>query len=110
MSTQKRKRQTISIETKKQIIDAKAADSSKSYANLAKDFSKNGLILTKANVQTIIGDKDKILAAIDDGIGAKRARVKPSKYEDLEAAVLMWFKQVRSQNVVVSGPLLKVIF
>ncbi len=54
MSTQKRKRQTISIEIKKQIIDAKAADSSKSYAELAKDFSKGGLTLTKGNVQVIL--------------------------------------------------------
>jgi len=54
MSAQKRKRQTISIEIKKQIIDAKAVDSSKSYADLAKDFSKNGLTLTKANIQKYI--------------------------------------------------------
>ena len=103
MSTLKRKRQTISIEIKKQIIDAKAADSSKSYADLARDFSNGGLTLDKGNIQAILNKKDEILAAIDKGIGAKRAHLKPAKYEDLETAILIWFKQVRSENVAVSG-------
>lgn len=105
---EKRKRQSISIQIKKQIIDAYEADSSKSYNDLAKEFSKDGLSLTKSNVQSVINAKDKILNAVDNGIGAKRVRLTNAKYEDLEAAVLTWFKQVRSENVVVSGPLLKV--
>jgi hypothetical protein len=43
---QKLKRRSISIQIKKQIIDAKEADPSKSYAELAEDFSKDGLTLT----------------------------------------------------------------
>jgi hypothetical protein len=44
--SEKRKRQTIPLGIKKHIIDAKEADPSKSYAKLAKDFSKDGLTLT----------------------------------------------------------------
>lgn len=109
-SVQKRKRQTIPIEIKKQIIDAKAADSSKSYAELAKDFSKNGLSLTKGNVQRILNEETRIIEAIENGAGPKRANLKPAKHENLETAVLTWFKQVRSENVAVSGPLLQVNF
>jgi len=110
MSAQKRSRQSISIEVKKQIIDAKSANSSKTYGDLAKEFSNSKLKLTDNNIKTIIRDKDKIIEAIDKGIGGKRARLKPAKYEDLEEAVLTWFMQVRTQNVAVDGPTLKVNF
>jgi hypothetical protein len=71
MATPTRKRQTISIELKKRIIDAKAADSSTSYADLAKRFSNDQLKLTDKNMKRIFRDKDKILLAIDNGAGAK---------------------------------------
>lgn len=102
MSTQKRKRQAISIETKKEILDE--ASKGKSLGDLAEKFG----ISSRSTVQGILENKDKILDAIENGIGGKRARLKPAKYEDLEAAVLMWLKQVRAQNVVVDGPTLKV--
>lgn len=101
-TTPKRKRQQISIETKKQIIDASSAK--KTYGQLATDFK-----LPKSTISTIVKDKDRILAAIDEGTGAKRKRLMTGKHVNLEAAVLTWFQQVRSQNVAISGPLLKVI-
>ena len=88
MSAQKRSRQSISIEVKKQIIDAKSANSSKTYGDLAKEFSDDKLKLTDENIKRVFRDKDKILAAVDNGIGGKRARLRPAKYEDLEEAVL----------------------
>lgn len=103
MSTLKRKHQGVSLETKKKIIDA---STTKSYGQLAKDFS-----LSKSTISTICGrDKEKILVAIEDGIGAKRRRLTTGRSGDLEAAVLTWFQQIRSQNVAVTGPLLKVKF
>ena len=103
MTTPKRKRQTISIEIKKQIIDAAAADPKKSYADLATEFSNNQLTLTSENMKRVFRDKDKILNAIDDGIGAKRARLTTGRHADLEAAVLTWLRQVRSENVAVTA-------
>ena len=73
MPAQKRKRQTISIDIKKQIIDAKDAAPSKTYTDLAKEFSNDQLKLTGENIKRIFRDKDKILEAVDSGIGAKRA-------------------------------------
>lgn len=96
----KRKRQQISVEVKKQIIDASAT---KSYGQLATDFK-----LPKSTISTIVKDKEKTLAAIDGGFDAKRKRLTTGRNEDLEASVLTWFQQVRSQNVAISGPLLKV--
>jgi len=108
MSAQKRKRQSISIEVKKKVLDAAAADSKKSYADLAKEFSDQTLNLTKSNVQSILNSKAKIMEAIDDGASGKRARLTTGRHVKLEEAVLTWFKQVRSENVAISGPLLKV--
>lgn len=110
MSAQKRKQQSFSVQLKKKIIDEKEAHPTKSYADLAKQFSDKDTTLTKSNVQRILGDKQKILDAIDAGAGAKRKRLRTAKDTDLEAAVLAWFQQVRTQNVAVSGPLLKVTF
>lgn len=108
MSTQKRKRQTIPIGIKSQIINAAAKDPKKSYADLAKEFSNKYLKLTSENIKRISRDKGKILAAIDNGANAKRARLTTGRQADFEASVLTWFRQVRSENVAVSGPLLKV--
>ena len=37
---------------------------------------------------------------------SQRKRRKIAKHKDLETAVLIWFKQARSQNVSISGSLL----
>ena len=83
MSTPKRKRQQISVETKKKIIDENEAHPSKSYAELARQFGIQG---GKSTVQSIVRDKKKILAAIDDGVGAKRKKLFTGRSVDLEAA------------------------
>lgn len=109
MSTPKRKRQSISIDLKKKIIDEQETHPRKSYADFAKQFSDKKTKLTNENIKRIFRDKEKILEAIDEGAGAKRKRLRAAKDTELEAAVLTWFKQVRSQNVAVTGPFLKVI-
>lgn len=110
MSTPKAKRQAIPVELKKMIKDAREKHPSKSYADLAKEFSNENIKLTKANVQTILNGKDNLQTALGDGAGANRKRFKKAEHEDLEEALLTWFKQVRSQNVAISGPLLTVSF
>lgn len=99
----KRKQQSISIETKRKIIDE--SEAGKSYGKLAREYE-----LPRSTVQTIVENKAKILEAIDSGIGPKRARLTTAKNPELEASVLAWFTQVRGEKVVVTGPLLKVIF
>ncbi|KAE9546906.1 hypothetical protein FO519_009882 [Halicephalobus sp. NKZ332] len=107
MATPERKRQSISIELKKKIIDASETDPKKSLAKLAEEFSIGKITLTKSTIQAILKDKDEILKAINDGVDGKRLRLTTGRYADLEKAILMWFRQVRSQNVAVSGSLLK---
>jgi hypothetical protein len=98
----KRKRRTITIETKKQVINASAI---KKAADLVKEFG-----LFESSIRTIIKDKDKdkIQTATDDGVGGKRAKSKAVKEPELEEALLKWLEDVRSENVAVDGPLIKV--
>uniref|UniRef100_A0A914DHY7 HTH psq-type domain-containing protein n=1 Tax=Acrobeloides nanus TaxID=290746 RepID=A0A914DHY7_9BILA len=64
----KRKQQSISIETKRKIINE--SEAGKSYGKLAREYE-----LPRSTVQTIVENKAKILEAIDSGIGPKRARL-----------------------------------
>jgi len=102
---QKRKRQTISLEDKLAIIDA-AADV-KTIPALAKNFNNR---YPESTLKTILGSKDKIQQAIDDGASGKRSNLKSGKHPNLEEALLKWLKDVRSENVPVDGSLLKVSY
>jgi hypothetical protein len=100
---QKRKRQTISLDEKRIIIEAsktkvKTVDLVKHFNNKYKYTAIDG----------IIKKKNEILEAIDNGASGKRTRIQDSKYPALEEALLKWLKEVRSENVPVDGPLLKV--
>ena len=94
------KRQRIDLATKKVVIEASAR---KSYNELAKEFG-----IPKTSVRNILQNKSAVLSAIDGGSEGKRARLTTGKHEKMEAALVQWHKQVRSQNVSVSGNLLKV--
>jgi hypothetical protein len=88
------------LETKRQIINASVG---KSSSELSKQFS-----LPPTTIRTILGKKDSINNAIGEGKDSKRAHLKPAINANLDNAVLLWMKTVRSQNVPLSGPLLKV--
>uniref|UniRef100_A0A914CFI3 HTH psq-type domain-containing protein n=1 Tax=Acrobeloides nanus TaxID=290746 RepID=A0A914CFI3_9BILA len=75
----KRKQQSISIETKRKIIDE--SEAGKSYGKLAREYE-----LPWSTVQTIVENKAKILEAIDSGIEPKRARLTTAKNPELEAS------------------------
>ena len=98
----KRKRRTISLDVKKALIEA---SKTKKVAELVIEFD-----LPDSTIKTILNDKnkDKILKAIDDGAGGKRVKLKGAKHSDLEEAILKWLKEVRSENIPVDGPILKV--
>jgi hypothetical protein len=101
-NTRKRKRQTISLSEKQAIIEA---SKTRTTAQLVTHFnSKYG----ESTIRTILKDKDKTLKAIDDGANGKQAFSRTVKYSKLEEALLNWLKDVRSENVAVDGPMLKV--
>uniref|UniRef100_A0A914VZL2 HTH CENPB-type domain-containing protein n=1 Tax=Plectus sambesii TaxID=2011161 RepID=A0A914VZL2_9BILA len=99
MNTPK-KRSAVTLDVKKAIFEAAAKNNNQTQ--LAKQFS-----IPRSTIKDILSRKDAILEAIDGGGESKRARIKTGKYEDLEQALLRWIKTVRSENVPVTGQLLK---
>lgn len=100
MTTPIKKRRVITLDMKKDIVEA---SSKKNLTNLSKQFG-----LPCSTVQSILKQKQGILSAVDEGGEAKRARLKKVKSENLEKALLQWFKSARSENVQMSGEIIKV--
>lgn len=61
--------------------------------------------IPKNTLSTWKKNKDKIMQAYHGGHVAKR--VKPETYELVNKALLKWFTTMRSENVPISGPILK---
>jgi hypothetical protein len=97
------KRQVITLDKKKAIIDA--ATKNKNKTALAKQFK-----LPESTIRRILKDEEAILKATEEGSIAKRARLTKGKHEEMEEALVLWIKQVRSQNLPVSGEIVKVSF
>lgn len=96
-----KKRRAISLAEKKTIIEAAETESNKT--KLAERFG-----IKLGTLCGILKEKEVILEAIDGGSQAKRVHLKAGKHNQLEEALIIWHKQVRSNNVPVSGDLMKV--
>ncbi|KAG0420918.1 hypothetical protein HPB47_003177 [Ixodes persulcatus] len=60
-----------------------------------------------STLSTIIKNADKIDAALDnDAACADRNKLCKPMYEDVEAALLKWFPDVRAKSIPISGPIL----
>ena len=58
-------------------------------------------------MSTIIKNRDETLELYESGkFEPGRKRFRKANHENLEAALLVWFKQARSQDAPISGPLL----
>ena len=94
-------RSLITLGTKKQIIEA--STTGRSSSEIGKQFNLAG-----STIRKILQQKEKILKAIELGNQPKRVCIRPLKYENLDQAVLLWVKSLRSQGIPLTGPLLKV--
>ena len=63
--------------------------------------------LSKQTVNSIWQNRDKLRQAYESCGGSHRKRLRTSAFDDVEEAVLKWFAVARSQNLPVSGPLLR---
>ncbi|GFT01749.1 tigger transposable element-derived protein 4 [Trichonephila clavipes] len=100
MATSSRGKQTaISLKTKMEIlmvVDKKL----KSKTEICKHFG-----IANSTLSTIIKKREKITEMFKQSkFEPERKRMRTAKHEDLEAALLAWFKQARSQNALISGP------
>lgn len=98
------------------VADAKRCAENESYSYKAqKELEKwtpykdvgslFGVSINTLCLSTWKNNKAKIVAMYNSGLILKRA--KPEKYEQLNKAVHKWFFVMRSDNVPISGPILK---
>uniref|UniRef100_A0A2S2NVD0 Tigger transposable element-derived protein 4 n=1 Tax=Schizaphis graminum TaxID=13262 RepID=A0A2S2NVD0_SCHGA len=92
------KRKTLCVDQKVSLI--RAIEKGEKKSDVGKRFG-----FSPSTVATIWKNKDKILQAETERSSCKRIR-KP-KFEDLDQAMLTWFHKQCSNNVPISGPVLK---
>jgi hypothetical protein len=83
--------------------------------NLIKDvdsgFKKKDIAIKygapKSTVSTILKNKEKVIKAIEGTVSQNCKRLKEGTFENVDRAVVDWFKATKSQNILVSGALIK---
>lgn len=95
----KLKRKTLSIEEKAAICTR--LESGEANVKIASEFQ-----ISHSTVSTVWKNREKIKQAFNDNVlKAKRLRI--SQHEDIETALLQWFKYQRNQGVPINGPILQ---
>lgn len=61
--------------------------------------------IPRTMLNTILSAKEAIFSNYQTG--CKRKRMRTSNFEDVEVVLIKWFKNVRSNNIFVSGNILK---
>ncbi|XP_037528447.1 tigger transposable element-derived protein 6-like [Rhipicephalus sanguineus] len=96
-----KKRRALSLETKECVI--RDMESGLKKASVAAKYG-----VSDTTVSTIYKNKDKLRQQLQqDSSSLSRKRIRTSKYEDLDAALFRWFREVRAQSIPVSGPMLQ---
>ena len=99
------KHKSLSLQDKMKILKAVEEKSGQHGAKgrLAKEFG-----IANSTLSMIIKDKEKIIASFNQGtFEPGRKRLRTSAHEDVEEALLIWFKDIRGRNVPVSGEILQ---
>ena len=96
----KRKRVALSLDQKISIIND--IECGKKQTAVAAAFA-----IAKTTVNTIWLDRENIKRAYEESPAGSRKRLRTAAYEDVEAALLRWFQLARSQNIPVSGQLMR---
>jgi transposase-like protein len=97
MATVTFKRKVLSVEEKVKVT--REIKSGKKKVDLCREFG-----LVNSAVQTIWKNRDKIVSVLEQN-GSRTKRLRKPERSDVDEALLKWFKQQRSENVPVSGPL-----
>lgn len=91
------KRKALSLEIKVAVINA--IENGQKKADVCRKFG-----LVNSTVGGIIKNKEKIMKSYEDGAGRKRIRT--CAKTNIDDALIKWFKQCRSANLPINGPLL----
>ncbi|NWI55948.1 TIGD4 protein, partial [Calyptomena viridis] len=96
-----RRKKSISIEEKIDIISA--VESGKKKADIAAKYG-----IKKNSLSSIMKNKEKVLEAFETlRFDPKRKRLRTAFYADLEEALMKWYRIAQCFNVPVNGPMLR---
>ncbi|KFP89305.1 Tigger transposable element-derived protein 4, partial [Apaloderma vittatum] len=96
-----RRKKSISIEEKIDIISA--VESGKKKADIAAKYG-----IKKNSLSSIMKNKEKVLEAFESlRFDPKRKRLRTAFYTDLEEALVKWYRIAQCLNVPVNGPMLR---
>lgn len=97
------KRKALSLEEKMNILREVDKNSSMSKVDIARKLEIN-----VSTLKTLIYKREEIEknASASNSTVAKRQRVRPGKFPEIDELVLEFFKQCRAANIPVSGPML----
>ncbi|NXJ62308.1 TIGD4 protein, partial [Rostratula benghalensis] len=96
-----RRKKSISIEEKIDIISA--VESGKKKADVAAKYG-----IKKNSLSSIMKNKEKVLEALESlRFDPKRKRLRTAFYTDLEEALMKWYRMAQCLNVPVNGPMLR---
>ena len=105
MSSQKRNQTEFTLKPKKEIIDA--AINEPNQSKLARIMSqKRGIDVKRTTMKGILSKRDVIEAAMEEGVSAKRKKLKVPINLEFDEGVLIWLKQAICENRPVSGDLI----
>ncbi|KFV16805.1 Tigger transposable element-derived protein 4, partial [Tauraco erythrolophus] len=96
-----RRKKSISIEEKIDIISA--VESGKKKADIAAKYG-----IKKNSLSSIMKNKEKVLEAFESlRFDPKRKRLRTAFHTDLEEALMKWYRIAQCLNVPVNGPMLR---
>jgi len=96
-----RKRKSFTLEKKIEIINS--SEDAKNKSDLAGLFDLN-----RETVRDILRNKESIMKAAEEGMNLQRAKLRKAANGEIKEAVLNWAKRMRSQNLPITGDLMKV--
>ncbi|KAH8028884.1 hypothetical protein HPB51_020015 [Rhipicephalus microplus] len=99
-SSRVKERHALSLEIKECVI--RDIESGLKKASVAAKYG-----VSETTVSTIYKNKDKLRQQLQqDSSFLSRKKIRTSKYEDVDAALFRWFREIRAQSIpVVSGPM-----
>ena len=94
------KKKSISLKEKQQIIES--IEKGEKQASVGQRLG-----LTKSTVNTIWKNKETLKRQFETShYNSDSKRFRTANHKDIDEALLLWFKQARSENITVNRPLL----
>lgn len=96
-----RSKKALTLQEKEAIIQSSQAG--ESTHSIAKRIGRDRKVIRR-----VLENQNKIRGALQNGLNPRLKRLKKPKFSDVDMALFNWFKNMRSQNMILSGDLMKV--